>query len=119
MHPCCGGNLLHCCRCRPSCTQHDISRLTYVAGVLCATGGQGGYKHMVDMHSIGEMTARIVQEFQPERIILFGSYAYGTPTADSDVDLLVILPFEGKAPRKSLEILNKINPQFAVDILVR
>ena len=74
---------------------------------------------MVDMHSIGEMTARIVQEFQPERIILFGSYAYGTPTADSDVDLLVILPFEGKAPRKSLEILNKINPQFAVGLLVR
>jgi len=74
---------------------------------------------MVDMHSIGEMTARIVQEFQPERIVLFVSYAYGTPTADSDVDLLVILPFEGKAPRKALEILNKINPQFAVDILVR
>ena len=76
-------------------------------------------KIMVDMHSIEEMTARIVQEFQPERIILFGSYAYGTPTADSDVDLLVILPFEGKAPRKSLEILNKINPRLAVDILVR
>ena len=73
---------------------------------------------MVDMHSIEEMTTRIVQEFQPELIILFGSYAYGTPTADSDADLLVILPFEGKAPRKSLEILNKINPQFAVDILV-
>ena len=74
---------------------------------------------MVDMHSIGEMTARIVQEFKPERIILFGSYAYGTPRPDSDVDLLVILPFEGKAPRKSLEILNKINPKFAVDLLVR
>ena len=57
---------------------------------------------MVDMHSIEEMTAHIVQEFKPERIILFGSYAYGTPTVDSDVDLLVILPFEGKAPRKSL-----------------
>ena len=76
-------------------------------------------KIMVDMHSIEEMTARIVQEFQPERIILFGSYAYGTPTADSDVDLLVLLPFEGKASRKSLDILNKINPSFAVDILVR
>ena len=74
---------------------------------------------MVDMQSIEEMIAHIVQEFQPERIILFGSYAYGTPTADSDVDLLVILPFEGQAPRKSLEILNKINPSFAVDILVR
>lgn len=74
---------------------------------------------MVAMDSIQEMTERIVQEFRPEQIILFGSYAYGTPTADSDVDLLVILPFEGRAPRKSLEILNKVNPTFAVDLLVR
>jgi uncharacterized protein len=71
------------------------------------------------MDCIREMTERIVQEFRPEQVILFGSYAYGTPTADSDVDLLVILPFEGKAPRKSLEILNKVNPTFAVDLLVR
>lgn len=74
---------------------------------------------MVGMDSVREMTDRIVKEFKPEQIILFGSYAYGTPTSDSDVDLLVILPFEGKAPRKSLEILNKVNPRFAVDILVR
>lgn len=74
---------------------------------------------MVAMDSIQEMTEHIIQEFRPKQIILFGSYAYGTPTADSDVDLLVILPFEGKAPRKSLEILNKVNPTFAVDLLVR
>jgi predicted nucleotidyltransferase len=74
---------------------------------------------MIDMNAIREVTERIVQEFQPERIILFGSYAYGTPTPDSDVDLLVIVPFEGKAPRKSLEILNKVDPKFSVDIVVR
>jgi predicted nucleotidyltransferase len=74
---------------------------------------------MVHIGSIRKLADRIVQAFNPEQIILFGSYAYGTPTADSDVDLLVILPFEGKAPRKSLEILNSINPGFAVDILVR
>jgi predicted nucleotidyltransferase len=74
---------------------------------------------MVDMHSIQEVTQRIVQEFHPERVILFGSYAYGTPTADSDVDLLVILPYDGKGPRKALEILNKVNPKFPADILVR
>jgi predicted nucleotidyltransferase len=65
------------------------------------------------------MAERIVQEFRPEQIILFGSYAYGTPTVDSDVDLLVILPFAGQASRKSLEILNTVNPSFAVDLLVR
>jgi predicted nucleotidyltransferase len=74
---------------------------------------------MIDMNAIREVTERIVQECQPERIILFGSYAYGTPTPDSDVDLLVIVPFKGKAPRKSLEILNKVDPKFAVDIVVR
>ncbi len=36
------------------------------------------------------ITQRIVDEFQPEQIVLFGSYAYGKPRADSDVDLLVI-----------------------------
>ncbi len=34
---------------------------------------------------------RIVAELKPEKIILFGSYAYGNPTPDSDVDLLVVM----------------------------
>ena len=38
-----------------------------------------------------EMTRRLVAEFQPERSILFGSYAWGAPIEDSDVDLLVIV----------------------------
>ncbi|NUO82560.1 nucleotidyltransferase domain-containing protein [candidate division KSB1 bacterium] len=40
---------------------------------------------------IGEMVEQIVASFSPERIILFGSYAYGKITTDSDVDLLVIM----------------------------
>src|SRR5687767_2077097 len=39
-----------------------------------------------------EMTQRLVAEFQPEQIFLFGSHAWGIPNEDSDVDLLVILP---------------------------
>jgi uncharacterized protein len=50
---------------------------------------------------------------------LFGSYAYGEPTADSDVDLLVVRPFEGHPFRKAAEILNQIRPAFSVDLLVR
>jgi len=38
-----------------------------------------------------EMTRRIVEQFQPEQVILFGSRAWGTPDQDSDVDLLVIV----------------------------
>jgi len=37
-----------------------------------------------------QITQRIVEEFQPERIVLFGSYAYGKPTIHSDLDILVI-----------------------------
>ena len=73
----------------------------------------------MDMDDIHELTERIVQEFHPRRIILFGSYAYGTPGADSDVDLLVILPCENKGSSKAVEILNRVNPKFSVDLLVR
>lgn len=68
---------------------------------------------------IQELSQQIAVKFSPERIILFGSHAYGEPTADSDVDLLVIMPFEGQPFRKAAEILNEISPKFAVDLLVR
>lgn len=86
---------------------------------LCVSHDQKGGHKMVHMDRIREIADRIARAFNPEQIILFGSYAYGTPTSDSDVDLLVILPFEGKASRKSLEILNHVNPGFAVDIMLR
>jgi len=74
---------------------------------------------MAEMGEIQRLAERIVQEFHPERIILFGSYAYGQPTPDSDVDLLVILPFQGRNLRMSLEILNRLNPRFSIDLLAR
>lgn len=74
---------------------------------------------MVGINEITEISRQIVNDFQPEKIILFGSYAYGTPDSNSDVDLLVILPFKGKPFRKSLEVLERINPQFSIDLLVR
>lgn len=39
---------------------------------------------------IEDMVRRLVQEYHPERVVLFGSYAYGTPNEDSDIDLLII-----------------------------
>ena len=74
---------------------------------------------MVDQKQIDKLSERIAQEFHPERIILFGSYAYGQPGPYSDVDLLVLLPFEGTGFRKSLEILNRVDPDFSVDLLAR
>lgn len=74
---------------------------------------------MIKMRQIEELSQRIAQDFRPQRILLFGSYAWGKPTADSDVDLLVILPFEGKPVDKSVEIRLKTRPAFPVDLLVR
>lgn len=44
---------------------------------------------------LDQMAQRIVRRFDPERIVLFGSFARGMATIDSDVDLLVVLPVEG------------------------
>lgn len=74
---------------------------------------------MVAMSAITELSRRIVEEFHPDKIILFGSHAYGNPKEYSDVDLLVIMPFEGKGFRKTLEIINHLDPRFSVDVIVR
>lgn len=63
---------------------------------------------------------RIVSELKPEKIILFGSYAYGKPTSDSDVDLLVIMKTKAKEIDRYVAVSNLLYPrQFPVDILVR
>ncbi len=74
---------------------------------------------MVEMQQIEALSQQIAEQFQPIRIILFGSYANGQPTDDSDVDLLVILPFNGYPFRKASEILRATNPDFPVDLLAR
>ena len=74
---------------------------------------------MVAMNRIEEFGQRIGHEFGAERVILFGSYAQGAVTDDSDVDLLVIVPFEGRNVDKSVEIRMKLRPRFPVDLLVR
>ena len=76
-------------------------------------------KPRITQEQIQEYSDRIAAEFKPERIILFGSYAYGTPTADSDVDLLVVMPFEGDSVYKAVEIRGVVHADFPVDLLVR
>jgi len=73
----------------------------------------------IGKRAIRALARRIAREFQPDRIILFGSHAYGKPTPDSDVDLLVVMPFEGKGYKKAAEIMSKVRPPFSVDLLVR
>jgi predicted nucleotidyltransferase len=74
---------------------------------------------MVALNKIKEFGRQIGEQFGAERVILFGSYAQGKVTAESDVDLLVIGPFKGRSVDKSVEIRMKLRPQFPVDILIR
>jgi uncharacterized protein len=63
---------------------------------------------------------RIVQELNPEKIVLFGSYAYGNPSPDSDVDLLVIMNTKASHKDRSWAVSRLLLPRpFPVDILVK
>lgn len=63
-------------------------------------------------------TDRIVQQFHPERVILFGSWAWGTPGPDSDVDLLVIKATDNTR-RTAREIDSALFPrEFPIDLIV-
>ena len=74
---------------------------------------------MVSPRTIRILSKRIALRFKPKRIVLFGSYAYGKPTEDSDVDLLVVMPFEGDGYEKAAEIRSTIEAGFPLDLLVR
>ncbi len=63
---------------------------------------------------------RIARTLRPAKIILFGSYAYGTPTQDSDVDLLVVMNTTASSKERSWAVSQLLMPRpFPVDILVR
>lgn len=74
---------------------------------------------MIGMDVIREYSQRIEREFHPNRIVLFGSYARGIPTPDSDVDLLVVMPFTGKPWHAASAIRRRLQPPFPLDLLVR
>lgn len=63
---------------------------------------------------------RIVQEIKPNKVVLFGSYAYGEPTPGSDVDLLIILETDAPGKERSWAVSRLLLPRpFPVDILVK
>jgi predicted nucleotidyltransferase len=75
---------------------------------------------MASQSDIRSLADNIVREFQPEKIILFGSHARGDAKPDSDVDLLVIMPRNGKEHhQQAAEIHLKCHPGFPMDVLVR
>ena len=71
------------------------------------------------MAFIRNICACIAEEFKPEQIILFGSHAYGTPTLDSDLDLLVVMPFVGSPLAQAVKISRQLKLMIPVDLIVR
>jgi predicted nucleotidyltransferase len=75
---------------------------------------------MIDHRDILATCDDIAREFRPERIVLFGSYAYGTPTEDSDADLLVVMNIPEEETRKqAVAIRQRIPRRFRMDLIVR
>jgi predicted nucleotidyltransferase len=75
----------------------------------------------IPMRTIRAVAQHIAEKFNPDKIILFGSHAYGKPTAWSDVDILVVMDTpEGKEFEKSLEIRKSLpSLSFGLDVVVR
>ena len=75
---------------------------------------------MVERAKIRSFCNAVAKQFRPQKIILFGSYAYGKPTPDSDVDLLVVMNrtrYHGE--RMSFRIRKAVDAGFPMDLLVR
>jgi predicted nucleotidyltransferase len=71
------------------------------------------------MAEIQQVVQQIVERFRPQRVILFGSYAGGTPTADSDVDLLVTMETPLPNVEQAVAIRRAVDFPFPTDLLVR
>jgi predicted nucleotidyltransferase len=74
---------------------------------------------MVSLESIERYARTIGEEFGAERVILFGSYAYGEPDEDSDVDLLVVMNTKERPWRAASAIRRRHRSGFPMDLMVR
>lgn len=75
--------------------------------------------HRVAAATVTDVARQIVDRFDPERIILFGSYAYGQPGPASDVDVLVIMDTPLKETEQAVRICQAIDYHFGLDLIVR
>jgi predicted nucleotidyltransferase len=71
----------------------------------------------IPMSAIRRYARQIAETFQPDKIILFGSYAYGQPHDESDVDLLVVMSAYDETS-KAIRIINTLQAPFSLDLIV-
>jgi predicted nucleotidyltransferase len=69
---------------------------------------------------VREIADKIVEHFDPEKVILFGSHSTGTARADSDIDLLVIMDTDASSIQRAIEVKKVCRPRFvSMDVLVK
>lgn len=86
-----------------------------------AIGNTAGYRYRsphVPTSAIRRFAKQIGERFDPDQIILFGSYAYGHPHDESDVDLLVVMPAANQI-NQAIRITRAFEPPFSLDLIVR
>jgi predicted nucleotidyltransferase len=76
------------------------------------------YGQLIPRAVIRDYARQIAEQFHPHRIILFGSYAYGKPHKDSDVDILVVMPARDEISQ-AVRILERTKSFFPLDLIVR
>ena len=74
---------------------------------------------MVSRREIQNFVDQVVSRFHPGKVILYGSHAYGHPNEDSDVDLMVIMPYHGSPAQVATAIRLACPRRFAMDLMVR
>ncbi len=75
-------------------------------------------RQRIPEEAIQDIVEQIAHKFSPLKIILFGSYAYGSPRPESDVDLLVIMKTHLRQTQQAVQICQKIEYQFGLDLIV-
>ncbi len=79
----------------------------------------GKHPIMLTKKVIKNFALGLAKQFNPEKIILFGSYAYGNPGKDSDIDLLVVLRHNESAIKKASDIRLALPADVPIDVIVR
>jgi predicted nucleotidyltransferase len=74
---------------------------------------------MIPIRSIIAVVDEIARRFRPAKIVLFGSYAWGAPTVDSDIDLLVIKRYTGPSYIAASRVGMALDVEFPMDLLIR
>ena len=76
-------------------------------------------RHRISTHDIRAVVKQIATRFNPEKVIMFGSYARGTAKSESDVDLLVVMETSLRNSEQAAQIVRAIDYHFAMDLIVR